>query len=132
LAFSIDEHPQHRAALRQWNELRRPSFCRLTALGLMRLLCNKHVMAAQTFQPEEAWIHYERLLGSGTVEYVEEPQDLDSHLKTLTRGAKASRDFWTDAYLAAFAQAGQMRLISFDAGFSRVNDLECLILEPQA
>ena len=101
LAFSVEGQPQHRAALRQWSSLSRPSFCRLTVLGLMRLLCNKHVMGAEAFEPEAAWIKYEDLLASGAVEYAEEPSGLEMRLKALAKGARASRDFWTDAYLAA-------------------------------
>ena len=54
---------------------------------------------------------------------------LETHLKLLTIGAKASRHFWTDAYLAAFALTAGMRLVSFDSGFTRFKDLDCLILD---
>jgi predicted nucleic acid-binding protein len=50
-------------------------------------------------------------------------------LKALTKGAKGTRDFWTDAYLVAFAQAAGMRVVSFDSGFARFKDLDYLILE---
>jgi len=63
------------------------------------------------------------------VQFVDEPAGLDARLKQLARGAKAARDFWTDAYLAAFARCGGLRLVSFDAGFIRHEDLACLLLE---
>jgi toxin-antitoxin system PIN domain toxin len=132
LAFSVEGHPQHKAAIREWSELNRPSFCRLTVLALMRLLCNKDVMGPATFQPEDAWAQYEHLRVLGAIEYAEEPDGLETNLKVLTKGAKATRDFWTDAYLAAFAQTAQMRLVTFDSGFSRLKDLNCLLLSPRA
>jgi predicted nucleic acid-binding protein len=44
LAFAVDGHPHHKAALKAWGELKRPTFCRITQLGLLRLLCNRQVM----------------------------------------------------------------------------------------
>jgi predicted nucleic acid-binding protein len=44
------------------------------------------------------------------------------------KGAKAARDFWTDAYLTAFAKSAGIRLVSFDVGFTRFKDFDSLIL----
>lgn len=131
LAFCAEGHPHHAAALRAWGELHRPSFCRITHLGLMRLLCNRQVMGSQVFEPETAWEECEKLLAKGVVGFVDEPACLKANLGALTLGARAARDFWTDAYLAAFAQSAGMRLVTFDAGFTRFRGLACLILHPQ-
>ncbi len=48
----------------------------------------------------------------------------------MDRNAKARRDFWTDAYPAAFAKSAEMRIVTFDAGFSRFKDLDVLVLNP--
>ena len=81
------------------------------------------------FDPEGAWATSERLLGDGSIHYHDEPSGLETHLQSLTGAAKAARDFWTDAYLAAFAITAGMRLVTFDSGFTRFKDLECLILD---
>ena len=86
-------------------------------------------MGNLTFAPDRAWAEYEKLLAKGFVYFVEEPQGIEPNLKTLTVGAKAARDFWTDAYIAALAKSTGMRLVSFDSGFKRFKDLDCLILE---
>jgi predicted nucleic acid-binding protein len=52
-----------------------------------------------------------------------------SRLKYFANGAKAARDFWTDACLAAFARCAGLRLVSFDSGFTRYKELACLILQ---
>ncbi|HEV2393265.1 MAG TPA: TA system VapC family ribonuclease toxin [Verrucomicrobiae bacterium] len=132
LALAAEGHPHHAMALRAWTELERPCFCRMTHLGLMRLLCNRQIMGAQAFTPESAWAECEKLLGTGAISYLDEPSGVDAKLKALSRGATATRDFWTDAYLAAFAQCAGLRLVSFDSGFRRFKDLDCLILKAAA
>jgi len=129
LALAVEGHPQHKAALKAWRQLTRPSFCRLTHLGWVRLLCNPHVMGRAVLEPEAAWAAYEQLANGGAVEFVSEPAGLDARLKQFAKGAKAARDFWTDAYLAAFARCAGLRLVSFDSGFTRYKDLACLLLE---
>jgi toxin-antitoxin system PIN domain toxin len=128
LAFAVDRHPHHSVALGAWQDLNRPSFCRLTQLSFLRLLCNTHVMGDERFDPENAWAEYEKLETGGSVYYAEEPPTIADALSGFARGGKTSRDFWTDAYLAAFAKAAGMRLVSFDAGFSRFRNIDFLNL----
>jgi len=129
LAFAVEGHPQHKAALKAWGELNRPSFCRITQLSVLRLLCNRQVMGSDVLEPEDAWTEYERLLTGGMVQFMDEPAGIEAHLRPMLKGAKATRDFWTDTYLTAFAKTAGLRLVSFDTGFSRFKDLDCLILK---
>ena len=128
LAFAVEGHPHHKAALKAWGELKRPTFCRITQLGLLRLLCNRQVMGNDVLEPEDAWAEYEQLLAGGAVQFMEEPAGIETSLKPRVKGAKAARDFWTDAYLTAFAKSAEMRLVSFDVGFTRFKDFDSLIL----
>jgi toxin-antitoxin system PIN domain toxin len=128
LAFAVSGHAQHGVAVKAWSQLTRPTFCRVTQLGLVRLLCNRQVMGNDALEPGEAWSLYEQLIESGAVYFAEEPANLETSLKPMLIGAKAARDFWTDAYLAAFATNKNMRLVSFDGGFSRFKGLNNLIL----
>ena len=41
-------------------------------------------------------------------------------------------NLWTDAYLAAFAKCAELRLVTFDKGFTRFPGLDALILAPDA
>ena len=130
LAFSAEGHPHHKAAMEAWDDLTRPTFCRVTHLGWLRLLCNAQIMGKEVLEPEAAWEEYEKVLAGGVVHFLEEPSGIQAHLKALTVGARARRDFWTDAYLAAFAQSAGMRMVTFDAGFSRFKDLDLWVLNP--
>ncbi|MCI0347962.1 MAG: hypothetical protein L0Z53_00925 [Acidobacteriales bacterium] len=130
LAFALQGHPHHRVALAAWQDLDRPSFCRITQLSFIRMLCNRDVMGAQVLRPDTAWSHYEGLRSSGVVHYADEPPGLDPILKDFAKGAVSSRDFWTDAYLAAFAKSAGMRLVSFDSGFRKFKNLDWLLLRP--
>ncbi len=107
---------------------RRPVFfCRVTQLGFLRLLTNETVMGASRRTPEQAWRDYDRLAAQGPVDYLPEPEGVGQVLRGHTRSEDASSSLWTDAYLAAFAQAADLRLATFDRGFQRVSGL---VLEP--
>ncbi len=86
-------------------------------------------MGGAVLEPEAAWESYEQLMHGGAAEFVDEPAGLDARLKSFANGAKAARDFWTDAYLAAFARCAGLRLVSFDSGFTRHKELTFLILQ---
>ena len=128
LAYTIDGHPLHAAALDAWGSLRRPAFCRVTQLGWLRLVCNPKVMGAAVLTPSAAWTAYAGLESGGEVCYVDEPAGLVVALEAFVRGAQAARDLWTDAYLAAFAKTAGMRVVTFDGGFRKFKGVDCLIL----
>jgi hypothetical protein len=57
------------------------------------------------------------------VTYWEEPPGLDPIWRQLTSRNTYSTNLWTDAYLAAFAIASGVGLVSFDKGFQQFADL---------
>jgi len=58
---------------------------------------------------------------------LEEPQGLDDVLRKLVQNGITPR-LWTDAYLAAFAMAGGLQLVTFDQDFRRFQGLSCILL----
>ena len=129
LATIVEQHPHHAAAISWWRNEILPArgvvcFCRLSQLGLLRLLTNEVVMGASCRTTEQAWQHYEQLVVQPTVEYVDEPNGLASLLRTHTSGQQRSASLWTDAYLAAFAQAADLELATFDRGFRRFSGIK--------
>lgn len=129
LATIVERHPHHAPAIAWWKEEVLPSrrtvcFCRLTQLGLLRLLTNEAVMGPSRRSPEQAWQDYDRLLEQGVVEYVDEPEGLADLLRDHSAGKTPSASLWTDAYLAAFARAADLPLATFDRGFRRFVDVE--------
>src|SRR6266513_2186334 len=60
IALAAERHTLHRAARHWFSNLQdeKLTFCRLTQLGFLRLLTNKHVMQEEVMRPSEAWEAY--------------------------------------------------------------------------
>ncbi len=65
----------------------------------------------------EAWHLFDLLSEDEAVENVVEPPGLDSIWRELSGLPTASPKRWMDAYLAAFAIAAGMRLVTLDKDF---------------
>ena len=133
LATLVQAHPHHGAALIWWQSVlvkEHPTvmFCRITQLGLLRLLCNETVMGSQRQTAQQAYANYSQLLEQSIIDFVPEPSGLEARLLAYCELGRSSKNFWTDAYLAAFASAGTMSLVTFDRGFQRFPDLELQLL----
>jgi uncharacterized protein len=103
--------------------------CRVTQLGLLRLLSNRTVMGAQVLAPEVAWQMGLRLFEDDRFAFWGEAMELDKCLGELLAGRRVSASVWTDAYLAAFAKSAGIGLVSLDRGFVGFAGLRCLVLE---
>ena len=133
LATLVEEHPHHDAATGWWREKVLPAsedvaFCRLTQLGLLRLLSSERVMGRQRMDHAHAWAVFGEVAAQASVKFLEEPTGLDEALADLCRRQRSSPGFWSDAYLAAFARAGQYRFATFDRGFRRFEGLDLVLL----
>jgi uncharacterized protein len=103
-------------------------FCRFTQLALLRLLTTKAVMGKDIKTMAGAWEIYDQCCADERIALLPEPGGIDPGLRALARGHQASPKVWADAYLAAFASAAGLRLVTFDkAQGSR--SVGCLILE---
>ena len=91
-------------------------FCRLTQLGLLRLLTNEQVMAEDLLTQRKAWEAYHRWLDDERVSFHEEPDSarLESAFEELSTRSRRATKLWTDAYLAAFARTAGLTLVTFD------------------
>jgi len=133
LATLVQQHPHHQSAFDWWSRQVLPGghevlFCRVTQLGLLRLLSNETVMGSSRRTPRQAWRDYDRLLAQGPVGYLHEPDHVDRILRSHTLDEDASASLWTDAYLAALAQAADVSLATFDRGFGRFSGLRLHLL----
>ncbi len=131
LALSVAEHPHHSRALRYWQEEagERLAFCRITALGFLRLLTSTTVMRGQPLQAGEAWSTYRTWLERPNIVEASEPDGRGALLGIWAEGGVILPRLWTDAYLAAFALSGDMRMVTIDADFSRFPNLNLLRLD---
>jgi len=133
LATLVEQHPHHEPAVRWWREEilpedRRVVFCRMTQLGLLRLLCNESVMGRQRKTSEEAWRIYDQVLSTRPVVFADEPAGTEERLAEYGRGGGSSGGFWSDAYLAAFARSAGLGFATFDRGFRRYEGLALTLL----
>jgi len=121
----------HASAQRYWKQgaADRVAFCRITALALLRLVTNAHVMRKRAFTSAQAWEWYSHLLAMPAVVFLSEPATLHEQLGELAVASSFDSGSWTDAYLAAFAIAGDYRFVTFDRGFDAYRDLRLLQLE---
>ena len=130
LAFSAADHPHHGRARRYWYEesADRLAFCRVTALGFLRLATNAVVMSGQPLTVPQAWQAYAAFRRLPEVVLAAEPEDCEASLEPWALRNGFTHRQWTDAYLAAFAKSGEFRFVSFDRDFSRFEGLEFLHL----
>jgi toxin-antitoxin system PIN domain toxin len=133
LPLCYGNHEHHESALRWLEQLPDGSpvaICRLAQMGLLRLLSNPAVMGVDVCGTDAAWKINDRLLGDPRFAFAEEPRGLETVLRSLTKGFPYSPKLWQDAYLAAFAVASDLPLVTFDRGFQKFRSLKSIILTP--
>lgn len=125
------DHVHHERALRYWQEESAEvvAFCRVTALAFLRLVTNAHVMQHAVLTSGEAWALLQEWLRLPEVSFLNEPVGLDEQLGQFSRVMSIPSKLWTDAYLAAFAVAGNHRIVTFDADFQKFPGLNLLLLQ---
>lgn len=130
LSLAVTDHPHHDLAQQYWYEAAVPQliFCRVTALGFMRLLCNQTVMVGQALQPAEAWNAYLTFRALPEVGFLSDGTACEQQLAEWIASGVVTRHLWTNAYLAALAVTGNCRMVSFDKDFERFTGLDFLRL----
>jgi toxin-antitoxin system PIN domain toxin len=130
LALCYDRHVHHSAALswlEQQDELS-VVVCRSTQLALLRLLTNANVMIEDVCNLKQAWKNYDTMMEDERFDFYAEPMDLEQHFRRYTASGRVSPKLWQDAYLAAFARASKLRLVTFDGGFQQFEGLHLTLL----
>jgi len=67
-------------------------------------------------------------LSDPRVSFAAEPADIETHWRVYTQSRSYSPRVWNDAYLAAFALAGGLELVTFDRGFTQYQNVTSIIL----
>lgn len=134
VALGSRNHMHHGAAQAYWTRYasRHTWFCRHTVLGMLRLLCVPSVMREQVKTSAQSWQVYQTMRQTAGVNLLPEPPTLEEELSQLIQEASWNHRHWPDAYLAAFARAAGVRLVSFDRDFSRFSGLQWLHLNPES
>lgn len=102
--------------------------CRVVQMGVLRLLTRPSIMKEDVLTPAEFWNGWTQLMGDDRFAMVDEPSGLEPVWRALTVALPDGQCAETDAYLAAFAQAGDYRVTTFDKGFKRYPDLDLELL----
>ncbi len=81
-------------------------------------------MGRNVMNQKQAWDIYDAWIYDDRVLFVEEAADLEAIFRRLSQSPQPSSKSWADAYLAAFASAAGMSLVTFDRGFrGKLHDL---------
>lgn len=131
LALLLDKHRAHRAA-RSWLTDHPKAvlvFCRVTQMAFLRHLTTKAIMGPNVLSQAEAWQKYERLLDRDDITVLGEPSGLEIRWREYSQSNQPANKLRTDAYLAAYALAHGLQLVTFDRGFAKYSGTEIQILE---
>jgi toxin-antitoxin system PIN domain toxin len=130
IALASDRHVHHEAAKNWFAEVEPggAAFCRVTQMGFLRLITNRHVMVADVVTQKEAWQVYQKLSRDPRVTFLHEPSGIEDEWRQLTQSGSTSTNTWTDAYLAAFALIRGLKVVSFDGDFEELLRTNAIIL----
>jgi toxin-antitoxin system PIN domain toxin len=133
IALTIDRHVHHSRATGWFESIGgsgRLFFCRFTQMGLLRLLTLEAVMGQKEVMAQaDAWKAYDRWLEDERVGFLDEPTEIETAFRSLTQSGQAAPKDWADSYLAAFATAAHLTLVTFDRAFSN-KARQLVLLEP--
>jgi toxin-antitoxin system PIN domain toxin len=135
VALSLLDHI-HNAAARKWldgvERFGSIVFCRPTQQAFLRLITTTAVTVPYGNRPltnAEAWSAYEAFIADDRIAFENhEPDGIEWIWREYASRHTASPKLWMDAYLAAFARAGQHALVTTDAAYQQFKDLDLLLL----
>ncbi len=130
LALAFDCHAGHVVA-KSWfdtHAIDGVCFCRLTQQAFLRLASNPKVMKDDSVSLVQAWQLYDLILQDSRIAFIHEPANVEKQWRSYTQLASHSTNVWSDAWLAAFARAASLEIVTFDGGFNQYQDLDCTIL----
>ncbi len=130
LALAYPQHSHHHEAVRYWEQQAAANvvFCTVTALGLVRLVCQPKVMGSAAMTAPAASELLEAFCRQPGVELAPTEQGEWEVFHNLMRTGELPTRLCTDAYLAALAISQGWRLVSFDRDFERFAPLDWLRL----
>jgi toxin-antitoxin system PIN domain toxin len=129
LALLLADHTHRRTALDWWDTGVPDSiaFCRITQLGVLRLLTTPAAMNGKPLTMNAAWKAHDRLHQDPRVFFLAEPASLEEPLRRLASGGAASPKLWADSYLTAFASRSGATLVTFDRALASRSENSLLL-----
>ena len=133
LALAAEQHVHHPVAASWFGALTEADtalFCRATRISFLRLLTQKIAADFAPLTNREAWAVLDELMADDATGFEAEPHGLDMVWRQLADGDASSPKLWMDAYLAAFAITGGLRMVTLDKDFRnfKPHGLDLLLL----
>lgn len=128
-------HPQAKQMLRQVSTAQPAHWCRSTQQSFVRLATTPTVFKAYDVHGmtnRDALIALDTLQALAQVAYRDEPPGVFALWRSLAASDTASPKLWMDAYLAAFAIASGLRMVTLDRDFKNFvpQGLDLALLNP--
>ena len=99
-------------------------------MALLRLLSNTKVMGSSVLRPAVAWKTVQSLIDDPRIELLDEVPPAHRALWYANVAKREPSPYlWTDAWLAALAQAHDCEMTTFDRGFRSFSKLKLRLLE---
>jgi toxin-antitoxin system PIN domain toxin len=115
LALASHEHVHSALSRRWWNSQEGSiAFCRISQLGLLRLLTTANVMGNKPLSMDRSWRIYDELFVDDRVVFVYDRPEVESVFRARAAGHAASPKVWADAWMLATATAAGGVLVTFD------------------
>lgn len=132
LALGDADHIHNLAAQTYWTGPAHSQlwFCRHTALGFKRLMCQPAMLGERALTTLQSFEAYQVIRQQARVDLMMDPLELESTWMGLAQQSPWPPRMWPHAYLASFAIAANLRLVSFDRDFFRFEGLNWLHLTP--
>ena len=130
LALVAEGHTHHKSA-REWFRAQANdsvAVCRVTQMGLLRLLTNPKVLPPGVCSIHRAWEISNEMRADKRVLFDSEPPNIEAAWMAMMQHPAARSSSWTDAYLAAFAQQREYKMVTFDRDFRRWHDIAVSVL----
>lgn len=130
IALTSSQHV-HSAIATAWMDqilVDQVAFCRITELGLLRLLTNSRVMGSGVKDHAGAWSIYDQIRRDGRVVFLSEKQGFDDGWSRARHQISGGPNAWTDAYLAVFATHQNASIVTFDRGFKSLHGCQVILL----
>jgi toxin-antitoxin system PIN domain toxin len=130
LPLAAEGHIHHPQA-RSWFSSRAADsvvICRVTQMGLLRLLTNSKVLGEGVRTIRQTWKILRALEADPRVMFAKEPEEIHFVWADLMNRPGVGASSWTDAYLPAFARQYQYQLVTFDRDFNRWPEIQTSIL----
>lgn len=134
IALAFDGHPHHDLAKGEFEAADSVSpaiFCRTTQQAFLRLVTTPAIQECyhtRGITNEEAWKAWKYLAETPQVGWLDEPMDLQELWGSYGCRKSVSPKVWMDAYLAAFAKAYGIVLLTLDDDFLKYEGLSVKLL----